>query len=129
MVEASGATLHELDFSVVQTFSFFTAPAGPLQRFMQGASEVAGIDNIEQLRSPVGSAHGYDIVQLLALAIERAGSSERAAVRAALESGIVHDGLVRSYQPAFTPDGHDALSPDQVFMARFRPDGVIEPID
>ncbi len=129
MVEASGETLQELDFSVVQTFSFFTAPDEPLQRFMQGARAVAGIERIEQLHSPVGSGHGYDIVHLLARAIDRAGSTDREAIRDALESGIAYDGLVRHYEHAFSPQNHDALSPKQVFMARFRKDGVIVPLD
>jgi branched-chain amino acid transport system substrate-binding protein len=129
MVEASGETLHELDFSMVQTFSFFNANPQAVQRFMRGARSMGGIENIEQLASPVGAGHGYDILHLLAAAIERAGNTNRDALRDALESGIHLDGIVRHYRPAFTADNHDALSPDMVFMARFRKDGVIVPID
>jgi branched-chain amino acid transport system substrate-binding protein len=129
MVAASGDTLHELDFSMVQTFSFFTARPQVLQRFMHGAQALAGIENIEQLVSPVGAGHGYDILHILAAAVDRAGSTDRGLVRDALESGIHLDGIVRHYRPAFSADKHDALSPDQVFMARFRKDGVIVPLD
>ncbi len=128
MVEASGTALQEMDFSVVQTFSFFNASAKPLARFMQGAERIAGIHNIEQLSSPVGSAHAYDMLHILAKAVDRAGSTDRIAIRKALESGIHHKGLVRDYAPAFTPDNHNALSPQQTFMARFRKDGVIVPL-
>lgn len=129
MVAASGPTLTELDFSVVQTFSFFTAKPAAVEHFMKSARAVAAIDSIEQLESPVGTAHGYDLMHILAKAINRAASTDRAAIRDALESGITHHGLVRDYQPAFTPDNHEALSPQQVFMARFRSDGVVVPLE
>ena len=129
MAEASGATLHEINFSVVQTFSFFTATPKALARFMKGAERLSGIRQIEQLVSPVGTAHSYDMIHILAKAIERAGSTDRTAIRDALESGISHDGLVQNYRPAFNKENHDAPLEDQVFMARFRKDGVIVPLD
>ncbi|WP_246344930.1 hypothetical protein [endosymbiont of Lamellibrachia barhami] len=33
-----------------------------------------------------------------------------------------------SYARPFTPESHDALKQEQVFMARFREDGVIVPL-
>ena len=128
MVDQSGPTLSELDFSVVQTFSFFNGATEPFRKFMKTAKSVAGIDTIEQLASPVGIAHAYDMMHILAKAIDKAGSTDRVAVRDALEAGIIHQGLVRDYNPAFTSENHDALSPAQVFMARFRDDGAIVPL-
>ena len=55
-------------------------------------------------------------------------STDREAIHKALESGIEYKGLVRHYNPAFTGDNHDALTPKQAFMARYRKDGVIVPI-
>ncbi|MFT5390360.1 MAG: branched-chain amino acid transport system substrate-binding protein [Gammaproteobacteria bacterium] len=129
MVEQSGPTLWELDFSVVQSFSFFDAKPKPFKMFMKTAKSIAGIDAIEQLASPVGIAHAYDMMHILAKAINKAGSTDRVAVRDALEAGIVHHGLVRDYSPAFSRDNHDALSPAQVFMGRYRNDGAIVPIE
>ena len=73
-------------------------------------------------------AHAYDFTHLLALAIKRAGSTDREAIRRALEQLPRHDGLVRRYQPAFTAERHEALSEDQVFLARFGSDGVLRRI-
>ena len=38
-------------------------------------------------------------------------------------------GLVKTYPQPFTPDQHDALSPQEVFMARYAEDGAIVRID
>lgn len=126
-VAASGPALQEVDFSVIQTFSFFKAEPAPLARFMASAEEL-GIKRIEDIESPVGVAHAYDAVHLLALAIKTARSSERQAVRAALERLPPYRGLVRRYAPAFSPTRHDALGPEQLLMARYRPDGTLVPV-
>ncbi|HZI03542.1 MAG TPA: hypothetical protein VEZ71_05940, partial [Archangium sp.] len=69
----------------------------------------------------------HDAVWLLALAIQKAKSTERARVRDALEHLGPYEGLVRTYQPAFTPSRHEALSPSDFRMATFNPRGVLVP--
>lgn len=125
MVDSSGPVLHEMDFTVVQTFSFFDLEKDRLDDFMKSLGSVSDIEKPEDILSPVGTAHAYDAVHILAKAIERAGTTDRAAVRDSLEAHIFHDGLVKRYAPAFTENNHDALSPDDLFLARFREDGVI----
>jgi branched-chain amino acid transport system substrate-binding protein len=88
-----------------------------------------GVEPAERVISPVGVAHAYDLTHLVAKAIQKAGSIERAKVRAALEQLGPHDGLVRRYAKPFTPERHDALSPEQVFMARYTPDDQLIPIN
>ena len=128
MVEASGPTLHEIDFSVVQTFSFYKAEKKALSKFMKTAKKLYGIDRIEEIFSPVGFGHAYDMMHILAKAVEIAGSTERAKVRAALEHVSNHSGLITFYEKPFTAQRHDALSIEQLFMAKYRKDGVIIPI-
>jgi branched-chain amino acid transport system substrate-binding protein len=72
-------------------------------------------------------AHAYDAVHLLAKAIQLAKSSDRSAVRHALENLPAHQGLVRRYAPAFTANRHEALDGQQLLMARYRADGVLVP--
>lgn len=127
-VESAGGALREVDFSVIQTFSFFKARKQPLERFMKVAGEL-GVRRIEDVYSPVGVAHAYDMTHILARAIDLAGSTERHTVRAALEKVGRHEGLVRTYGPPFTPERHDALTPAELLMARYRPDGVLVPAD
>ncbi len=122
----AGPALNVVDFSVIQTFSFFNASQAELQRFMSVAGEL-GIKRIEEIESPVGVAHAYDAVHILALAIELAKSTDRTAVRHALEHLPAHQGLVKLYAPAFTANRHEALDTQQLLMARYRADGVLVP--
>lgn len=123
----AGKSLKSVDFSVIQTFSFFQARKQPLERFMATAAKF-GIKRIEDIQSPVGVAHGYDLTHILAKAIQAAGSTDRVAIRNELEKVPEHDGIVKRYAPPFTPTRHEALTPNELFMARFREDGVIIPV-
>jgi len=128
----AGAALQQVDFSVIQTFSFFRADPPMLKRFLASAAKVskgsgAPVRKIEDIPGPVGAAHAYDLTHILALAIERAGSTDRKAVRDALEHLGAYHGLVKTYAPPFTPTRHEALGPDELLMARYRADGVLAP--
>ena len=124
----AGPALQQVDLSVVQTFSFFNADKKMVERFLQSAAKVSDVRKIEDIKAPVGAAHAYDLMHILALAINSAGSTERAAVRDALEKVREHHGLVRHYKPPFTPTRHEALTPDELLMARYREDGVLVPV-
>lgn len=124
--ETAGPALAQVDFSVVQTFSFLQARKAPLERFMRSAAR-HGIERVEQIQSPVGVAHAYDMMHILAKAITIAGSTDRAAIRDALEKVPSHDGLVRRYAPPFTASRHEALTAKELLMARYREDGVLVP--
>ena len=126
-VGQAGPALQQVDFSVIQTFSFFNADPKPLAAFMKTVATVSGVRRIEDIQAPVGVAHAYDGMHLLARAIDKAGSAERPAVRDALEKLGSYRGLVRRYNPPFTRDRHEALGPEQLLMARYRADGVLVP--
>jgi branched-chain amino acid transport system substrate-binding protein len=128
-VEMAGEALDRIDFAVVQTFSFIGNNAPAAKRVLAALRKKYGIERAEAVTSPVGVAQAYDMVHLVAAAIRKAGSAERIKVRAALEQLGAYDGLVRRYARPFTPDNHDALSPDQVFMARYAQDGWLIPLD
>lgn len=125
-------TLAGVDFSVVQSFSFLdarnTAPGSTAARVVKALQQNYGVVSARQIESPVGVAHAYDLTHLLALAVKRAGSLQREAIRDALEQLPEHRGLVRHYRPPFTPERHDALEPTLIFMARYAPDGAIQRI-
>lgn len=123
----AGAALQDVDFSVIQTFSFFSADKQMLARFMTTAELTGGIKRVEDIRAPVGVAHAYDLMHILAKAINLAGSSERRAVRNALEKVREHQGLIKLYKPPFTPSRHEALGPAELLMARYSREGVLLP--
>ena len=127
-VESSEGAVAKLDFSVIQTFSLFSAAAEPLARVREGLQRRYGISRLEEVESPVGLGHAYDIVHLLTMAIEQAGSTDRPAVRDALENLGHYQGLVRDYQRPFDATNHDALKLEDVLRARYDAQGVIRPI-
>ena len=125
----AGPALQKVDLSVIQTFSFFRADPARVRRFLDSAATVSKVRRIEDIKSPVGAAQAYDLTHLLALAIDRAGSADRKAVRDALEHLGTYRGLVKTYAPPFTPARHEALGPEQLLLARYRADGVLVPAD
>ncbi len=125
-VRQAGVALRSVDLSVLQTFSFDRADPRRRERFLRSASADAPV-RAETIAAPAGAAHAYDAVHLLALAIARAGSADRARIRDELERLPPHRGLVRHYPRAFTPDDHEALSRRELLMARYREDGMMVP--
>lgn len=114
-----GDALGKVDFSVVQTFSFehprnarATALAQEASRRYDGLAPTA-------IPSVIGIAHAYDLMHMLALAIDQAGTTNRLAIRDALEHLPPYDGVVRHYARAFTADRHEATEPGDLFLARY----------
>ncbi|HRX63465.1 MAG TPA: ABC transporter substrate-binding protein, partial [Candidatus Competibacter sp.] len=127
-VNLVGEDLAKLDFSVVQTFSFYKAEPEMAQRVLAVSDRLFGLSRIEQIESPVGVGHAYDLTHLAARAIDLAGTTDRQAVRDALERVTQYRGLVKYFEQPFTPDNHDALGAEDVFMATYRLNGAIVPV-
>jgi branched-chain amino acid transport system substrate-binding protein len=121
----AGAALQEVDFLVVQTFSFVGRSDPRTARVLAARGRIFGSADPRRIQAPVGVAHAYDLTHLLARAIARAGSTDRLAIRAALESLGPYQGLIKAYPRPFTPARHEALSPGDVFVARYAPDGTL----
>lgn len=124
----TGGALHEVDFAVIQTFSFVGNRSPAAQRVLAALKARYGVPSAEAVRSPVGVAHAYDLMHLLAKAIDTAGSTDRRKIRDALERLGPHDGLVQRYARPFSAERHDALSPDRIFFARYTADDQLIPI-
>lgn len=121
-VAMCGPALAAVDLVVVQTFLFDDAAGGEAGRLL-ATLRGDGVPDPARLPSAVGLAHAWDLVHLLARAIAAAGSADRSAIRDALERLEPWDGAVRRYAPAFTAERHEALSPEQVRIARFDANG------
>lgn len=123
-------TIAEVDLSFLQTYSFFdpTFPAKADAVYAAYCGRFGGCQSRADIVSPVGTAHAYDLVHILARAIEQAGSPDRRAVRDSLEMLGPYDGLVRRYDPPFTPARHDALDTSDYSICRYAEGGAIVPI-
>jgi len=118
-----GEALAQVDFKVVQTFSFESPRNARAKALGEAASRRYDGLAPTAIPSVIGLAHAYDLMHLLALGIEQAGSTDRAAIRAAMEQLPPWDGVIRHYARAFTPTRHEATEPADVFLSRYTPDG------
>ncbi|MFL5260853.1 MAG: ABC transporter substrate-binding protein [Anaeromyxobacteraceae bacterium] len=121
----SGPALHEVDLVVADTFEFAGARGATAARVAAAARRLFGEGDLARVSSGAGLAQAYDLVHLLARAVERAGGTDRRRVRAALEQVSGYRGLVRDYARAFTPERHEALAPSDVHLARFDARGAL----
>lgn len=123
--------LEKVNFSFLQTFSFLKPPMPDrADKFFESYQRsFPDTNRREDVQSPVGAAHAYDLIHLLAVAIADAETIERYAVREALEKISNYSGLMKDYAPPFTVERHDALTVDDFIMTRFDRDGVIRPVD
>lgn len=123
--QLTGPALHQVDLSVVQTYSFLGRRTARAEQVIRTLKTAHGLKSERELHSPVGVAHAYDLMHLLAIAINKAGTTDRSKVRDALERIDRYDGLVKVFNPPFTPKRHDALDIKDVFMATYARDGAI----
>ncbi|MCF8081654.1 MAG: ABC transporter substrate-binding protein [Deltaproteobacteria bacterium] len=121
--------LKQVHLVFLQTYSFLDPPFPEKAEALFSAyqKKFPECNTVEDIFAPVGTAHAYDLMHLLALAIEKAGTTDRPAVRKALENLDPYQGLVRYYDPAFTKDRHDALDASDFSLARYTPEGIIVP--
>lgn len=114
-VELSGVENAE-GVLTLQTYSFFGPLSAKGETLVRNYHARFGTRRVEEILAPVGVAHGYDGVQLLARAIQKARTTAGPRVRESLEQLEPYDGLVKRYAPAFTPERHDALVAEDYIM-------------
>lgn len=124
----TGEALKKVDLAFVQTVDLHHDQRKRSLRLLAVANRLFGMKSFSEVKSPCGLAHAYDLTRILAMAIEKAGSTDRRKVRDALERLGRYEGLIRVYDPPFTPARHEALSPENVFMARYDEKGLISAI-
>ena len=116
--ELAGPNAKNVHF--VQTYSFF-GKQGPVGEKVVAAlkakyPDIKGPDNITPA---VGVANAYDAMQLAALAIAQAGSTEGDAVRQGFYKIGKYEGLIKAYDKPFNEANHDALSENDYVWAQF----------
>ncbi len=120
--------MSKIDLSVIQTFSLFRAEPHKVEKLLKITDRLFGIASADRIASPTGFGQAYDLMHILARAIDLAGTTDRAKVRDAMEQVRDHDGLVRHFDRPFSPTRHEALEPQDVFFAQFGEGGIIRPV-
>lgn len=132
---AVGGNLHELaseelsmvQIDFIQTFTFFKNKRPRAIYLADWILKNTDLKTPIDIPSPVGAAHGYDTVHLLAKAIDIAKTTSPQKIRDALEKLPAFNGAVRYYSRPFTPDRHDALDKSQVLFVKLTPSGQLIP--
>ena len=108
------------DVVFVQTYSFFGKQSPVGERVLAALKKkYPDIKGPGDATPAVGIANAYDAMQLVALAIEKAGSTNGDAIRQGFYKIDTYDGLIKKYVKPFTPDNHDAISEDDYIWTRF----------
>ena len=114
------------DVVFVQTYSFFgkQTPAGArvVAALQKKYPDIKGPGDVTPA---VGVANAYDAMQLVALAIEKAGSTNGDAIREGFYKIDKYDGLIKTYVKPFTPDNHDAINENDYVWTRFIGDQIL----
>jgi branched-chain amino acid transport system substrate-binding protein len=122
--------LDDIDLSFLQTFSFVKPPFPDRAEKIVAAyvKRYPDATDASSIFAPTGTAHAYDMIYLLALAIEKAGTTDRHSIRNAMENLGEYKGLVRDYSPPFSAGQHDALDVSDFSLSRYDENGVIVPL-
>ena len=128
LVTLSGPALGKVDLSAVQFFTFVGNTRPKARALLAAVEKRYGVQDAGHVLSAGGLAAAYDLTHLLALAVQKAGTTDREAVRKALEELRDYDGAVKRLPRPFAPDRHEALAQEDLFMARFTAEGALSRI-
>src|SRR5271154_3510079 len=124
--ELAGSWAGKVHF--VQTYSFF-GPQNDVGKRVLAAmmAKYPDVKGPGDVTPPVGVANAYDAMQLTALAITKAGSTEGPKLREGFLNIDSYQGLIKNYAKPFTDENHDALTENDYVMVRYNGD-QIEPV-
>jgi branched-chain amino acid transport system substrate-binding protein len=124
--ELAGSWASKVHF--VQTYSFF-GPQNDVGKRVLGElmAKYPDVKGPSDVTPPVGVANAYDAMQLTALAIAKAGSTDGEKLREGFLGIDSYQGLIKNYVKPFTDENHDALNENDYVMVRYNGD-QIEPI-
>ncbi|EIJ46125.1 ABC superfamily ATP binding cassette transporter, binding protein [Herbaspirillum sp. GW103] len=116
--ELAGPNAKNVHF--IQTFSFFgkLSPVGE-KVVAELKAKYPAIKGPDDITPAVGVANAYDGMQLAALAIAKAGSTDGDAIREGFYKIDRYEGLIKTYVKPFSPTVHDALQADDYVWAQF----------
>jgi len=122
--ELAGPSAKNVHF--VQTYSFFGKETPVRDKVVKALmAKYPDVKGPENITPAVGVANAYDAVQLSALAIAAAGSTEGDAVREGFYKIDRYEGLIKTYMKPFSATQHDALGADDYVWAQFIGDKIV----
>lgn len=127
--EVPRQNLNALIIDIIQSFTFIRNERPVAQSLGRTLLDDQRFTTLGSISYPAALAQAYDATHLLALAINKAGSTERDQIRRAMQAVEVYDGAIRTYERPFSDNNHDALTAKEVLFVRLQPDGALYPIE
>jgi tripartite ATP-independent transporter DctP family solute receptor len=121
----SKESLARVDLQFIQTMTLAPKVPERARPLLEQYHQQFGGEPEQWIPAPAGTLHAFDLVKLLALAVEQAQSAAPPAVRDALEEIEDYPGVVSHYRYPFAPHRHDALDASNLELARFDDQGRI----
>jgi len=116
--ELAGPSAKNVHF--VQTYSFFGKQSPVGEKVIAALkARYPNIKGPDDITPAVGVANAYDGMQLAALAIEAAGSTDGDAIRQGFYKIGRYEGLIKTFDKPFSPGVHDAVGPQDYVWAQF----------
>lgn len=109
----------------MQTYSFYDAEDPRSKAVMSKLQEKYDISGPQDIIAPVGTANSYDAMNLVALALETAGSTDGPTLREAFYNLPTYEGLIKTYEKPFSPDNHDALNEDDYILVQWQDNQLV----
>jgi branched-chain amino acid transport system substrate-binding protein len=124
--ELAGSWAGKVHF--VQTYSFFGTQNEVGKRVLAALmAKYPDVKGPGDVTPPVGVANAYDAMQLTALALAKAGSTEGPKLREGFLGIENYQGLIKNYTKPFSDANHDALNENDYVMVRYNGDRI-EPV-
>ncbi len=115
--ELAGPAADKVAF--VQTYSFMGHQSEIGQKVIKAYEATYHVNSPAKIDSPVGVADSYDAMQITALAINKAGSTNGDAMRKAFYEIGPYKGLIKTYVHPFSHQNHDALTANDYVMCHY----------
>ncbi len=116
--ELAGPSATKVEF--IQTFTFSGNTSPKAKAVLDGLkAKYPEIKGPADVTPAVGVANAYDAMNLVAMAISLAKSTEGPAIREAMYKIGQYDGLIKTYKTPFTPENQDALNQDDYLFTHF----------
>ncbi len=109
----------------MQTYSFYGADDPLSKSVMSKLQEKYNVSEPQDIIAPVGTANSYDAMNLVALALDTAGSTDGPTLREAFYNLPTYEGLIKTYNQPFSPDNHDALNEDDYILVQWQDNQLV----
>lgn len=107
------------DVHFIQTYTFSDKMSGKGEQVFNTLKEKFGVKSLAEVMPATGIANAYDAMHLVALALQKAGSTDGTAVRDAFYEIGPYEGLIKTYDKPFSPENHDALNAKDYVFTHF----------